>query len=217
MEWETVTYLEKATCACHQGKVLKYEYGKRNDDYYFIKDHNKTVIECPSCARKYNVQTVKRRNFLLTPENGDPYIETYYLVPQGLEIPDVIYKQADFEFYNSFEEFIVLYYTKAEIQEFIKSLQVAKIYHTKPQSPHARVILEAYNDYYHSKDYSQIIDSLKKILTEYDSFKWNVSEFKDFREKEAEMIKANENEINKIIDESYELKFAYAGKVKDNS
>lgn len=216
MRWKDIKYYEVAPCACNQEKIKKYCYGRQNEDYVFLKESEKIDIDCPSCARNYSVQLLKHRNFLLTPENGNPYTEKYYLVPKELKIPNVIYKQADLEFYNSFEEFIVLYYTKSEIQEFIKSLQVAKVYHTKPQSPYAKVILEAYNDYYHSKDYNQIIDALKKILKEYDTFKWNVSEFKKFRDKEAEIIKTNEAEIKKVINKSYELKFVYAGKIKDS-
>lgn len=216
MRWKDIKYYEVAPCACDQGKIKKYCYGRQNEDYVFLKESEKIDIDCPSCARKYNVQLFKRRNFLLTPENSDPYTETYYLVPKEFEIPNAIYKQADFEFYNSFEEFIALYYTKSEIQELIKSLQVAKVYRTKPQSPYARVILEAYNVYYHSENYNQIINVLKKILAEYDTFKWNVLGFKKFREKETEIIKANEDEIKKVINKSHELKFAYAGKIKDS-
>ena len=211
MGWETVNYLEKAACACHQGEVLKYGYGKRNDEYYFVKDHDRTEIECPSCARKYNVQLFKRRNFLLTPENCEPYIEQYFLVPKDLEIPNVIYKQPDFEFYHSFEEFVVLYYTKSEIKDIVNSIQIAKVYRSAPQSSHARVIIGTYHDYYHTTDYNQIIESLRKILDNYDSFKWNVSKFENFREEESEMINLNEQEIKKVIDKSYELRFAYAG------
>ncbi len=217
MKWEASNYCEVAPCACGQGKIKKYCYGKRNEDHIFVEDSEKIDLNCPSCARKYNLQLLKRRNFLLTSENCEPYIKTYYLVPKELEIPGVIYKQADFEFYNSFEEFVVLYYTKSEIQDTIKNLQVAKVYHTKPQTSHAKVIIEAYNDYYHTKNLNQIIASLKNILDHYDTFKWNVAEFRKFREREKDIIKTNEDEIKKIIDKSYEIKFAYAGKIKEIS
>lgn len=202
MSWDTVEYIEEATCACSKGKVIRSIYESSNDWNQHRQGTNEERILCKYCNEKYHIEHYIRYYYCPT-WIGDGVVDGTYLVQNGLCIPKPIgEKRFDF----SVEEKIVSMFT---LNEIIKSKEdmILNKYSTRVKLETSKNIISLYNDKYKRRSLPKIIEMLENIEQKYNTFKWTYEKMKTYRENEQEKIKRNNEEINNVIKQSYKLEF----------
>lgn len=202
MSWEHYEYDEQSPCACGKGLVVKHCYCEDDDWGSVRRGYTGIEIQCPECKSKYHYDSITYRS--LTPWDGDDFYTSEYLVPNGLKIPDVITARSYFG--GSAKEDIVCLVTKQKLQDVIEDMKASK-YSTRVQMPESKTIVKICNREFHTKSLKNIIPILQEILESYEQYQWNPDTIAEYKRKEAEQIKQNEDMIADVISKSYQLHF----------
>ena len=73
--------------------------------------------------------------------------------------------------------------------------------------PESRIIVSICSKQLQTKSLNKIIPVLQEILESYEQYKWNPDTIAEYKQKENEQIKQNEDMIAYVISKSYELYF----------
>ena len=159
MSWDTVyDRLEKSSCACGKGSVLRHSYMRmddwnRTDDGYYGEE-----IQCDYCSKKYHIEHYIRHFFGPSWE-GDGISDIPFLVPIGMSLKhDVSPKYFNF----GLDEKIVSSYEKRNIQAVIDDMSTNK-YSTRLTLNESRDIVNLYYRTYRKRSLPNIIKLYKSV------------------------------------------------------
>ena len=203
MSWDRFDYDETAKCACGQGTVIKHCY-QEDDDWnrsrYGITGYD---INCPTCKAKYHVDSITR-HYPCPSWDGTGIVTKEYLVPNDMDLPKVInptYIQT-----YTVDADIASKFSETELSETIDDMQTSK-FSTQVQLSSSKAIIDICSKRMKIKSLNKIIPLLQDILKKYDSYKWNPKTVADFKRQEQQAIDANEKEIERVVNSSFELMF----------
>lgn len=203
MSWDTVyDRLEKSSCACGKGSVLRHSY-MRMDDWNRIDDgYYGEEIRCEYCSKKYHIEH-NIRHFLCPSWEGDGINDIPFLVPIGMTLKhDLSPKYFNF----GLDEKIVSSYKKSNIQAVIDDMSINK-YSTQLTLDASKDIVNLYYRTYRKRSLPNIIKLLQKCKSNYDSYEWTFEKMQNYKNEEQKRIETNTQIINDVISKSYKLSF----------
>lgn len=203
MSWNTVyDRLEKSSCACGKGSVLRHSYMRmddwnRTDDGYYGEE-----IQCDFCSKRYHIEH-DIRHFFCPSWEGDGISDTPFLVPSGMTLKhDVSPKHFNF----GLDEKIVSAYEKSNIQAVIEDMSINK-YSTRLTLEDSKDIVNLYYGTYRKRGLPNIIKLLKQCKSNYDSYEWTFERMQKYKIEEQQRIETNKRIISDTISKSYKLNF----------
>lgn len=209
MSWDTVEYIEEATCVCSNGKVIRRIYESSNDWNQHRQGTNEERILCKYCNEKYHIEHYV--SYYSCPTwIGDGVDDNVYLVPNGMHIPKPISEKS---FTFSVEQRIVSMFPLEEITKS-KEDMISSKYSTRVKLETSKKIIYVYNYLCKRRSLPPIIEMLRNIEKKYNNFRWTYEKMKLYLEKEQETIKRNKEEIKNVISQSYKLDFKRIKPVK---
>lgn len=199
-------YDEEAVCACRKGIVTRRCYVDEND---WSTKYRYTAgdILCPECKKKYHAESITRKGFVY-PWEGSPFYTEEYLVPNGMEVPEMVVER--FSFGCGVKEKIVNISTKQELMDVIRDMEHSK-YSTRIALQKSKEIVDICRKELKIQSLKKIIPMLQDILNHYDEYEWNPDTIKAFKEEESKIIRKYKEDIKKIISLSYKLDFYGTG------
>ncbi|MCM1089801.1 MAG: hypothetical protein NC092_10350 [Butyrivibrio sp.] len=203
MSWDTVyDRLEKSSCACGKGSVLRHSY-MRMDDWNRTEDgYYGEGIQCEYCSKKYHIEHCIRHFFCPSWE-GDGISDIPFLVPIGMSLKrDVSPKYFNFDL----DEKIVSSYEKSNIQAVIDDMSINK-YSTRLTLNDSKDIVNLYYRTYRKRSLPNIIKVLQMCISNYDSYEWTFEKMQKYKVEEQQRIEMNTQIINDTISKSYKLDF----------
>lgn len=205
MSWDRHNYDEQSKCACGNGKIIKHCW-QADDDWNRSETGIYSIdFSCSNCDKNYHLEKIDRYSWC-PPWKGDGHSTRYYLVPNGIKMPNVIERKSDYDFFNTFEEQIACQFTFQDIQAVVNDMKESK-YSTRVKLDNSNRIISLFSKAKKTKALNKIVPSLEAILSNYDSYEWTFEKIKKYREDEEEMISKNEKKIAHVISKSYELDF----------
>lgn len=199
MSWERTEYKEVAPCACGKGTVVRLTYTE-DDDWNRIRSGIiSEKIECENCRIQYHIEHINQN---CSCPNWEIGVRTY-LVPNSICFPVRIYEK---HFHFNIDEKIVSTYSSDEIRTVIADM-IKNKYSTRLELKSSLEIVLLYESHYNKRRLVPIIDMLKKIEWQYDTYEWTSEKMKAYRKEEKERIQTNEQKITKAIDQSILLDF----------
>lgn len=203
MSWDTVyDRLEKSSCACGKGSVLRHSYMRmddwnRTDDGYYGEE-----ILCEYCSKKFHIEHYIRHFFCPSWE-GNGISDVPFLVPIGMTLKhDVSPKHFNFKL----DEKIVSSYEKSIIKIVIEDMSINK-YSTRLRLDDSKDIVDLYYRTYRKRSLPNIIDLLQKCISNYDSYEWTFEKMQKYKDEEQKLIETNTRKNDEAISKSYKLNF----------
>lgn len=203
MSWETLESRSQARCACGKGTVVQIKRERSDDWNRSQRVSQSEEILCADCKIKYHIQHLVR-HYPCRPWDGDGVSDRVFLVPNGVEMPPVIAKK-DFSF-STVEENIVSSTPLKTIKACIDDMETNK-YSTRMQLNDSHRIVALFEKYRKTKSLKRIIPVLDEIVQNYDNYKWTPESIEEYKKQEKVEIQKNEQVIQKVISQSYELYF----------
>lgn len=203
MSWETIESERFSVCACGKGRVVQRVL-ERSDDWNRreVLKKNEEIL-CAECKEKYHIEHLVR-HYPCFSWDGDGVSDRVFLVPNGVEMPPVIAKK-DFSF-STVEERIVSSMPLKTIKACIDDM-LANKYSTRMQLNDSHRIVALFEKYRKTKSLKRIIPVLDEIVQNYDNYKWTPESIEEYKKQEKVEIQKNEQVIQKVISQSYELYF----------
>ena len=197
MSWEVVSEdIEKARCACGKGFVTRHVSEEGDDWNRYRPKKFGEKIDCEDCASRYHLE-------YLNNQRG----EIAYLVPNGCTILARTEKsRLPFEQFINFENRAVALFTKKRLLDVIDDMSRSK-YSTRLSLDQSKKIVEMFYQDRKSRKLANIISVLEKCVAEYEDFEWNFEKVQAFRRKEAETLRENRKEKDRILSLSHRLSF----------
>lgn len=205
MSWDRWTYDEYSDCACGKGKIIAHCWQADDDWNRSESGINSIEITCHDCKKNYHLETIHRYSWC-PPWKGSGHSTSYFLVPNGLEIPRVISRKSEYDFYNSFEEQIACQFTYQDIQAVVTDMKDSK-YSTRVTLDKSKHLVYLFSKATKTKSLNKIVPALEDILSNYDNYEWNFEKIKKFREEEEVIIAENEKKIEAVKAKSFSLDF----------
>lgn len=189
MSWEIMNeWKEQSVCACGKGFVTRICYREGDDWNRFREGNSNWEIECEECSEKY-------------------HIEGEYLVPKGKTIDlKTSPEQLPFEYNINFENRAVALFTIEELKSAVEDMKSSK-FSTRLSLDISKKLVDMYYRAKKLKKLTTIIDALMYCINNYDDFEWNYDKVKEYRKQEVEEIIENEKVVNKVLSESFKLKY----------
>lgn len=202
MSWDRTEYKEIAPCACGKGMIVRLAYTEDDDWNRSRSGIVGEKIECENCCAQYHIEHV-RRCCPCPKWDGDGVVDKAYLVPNSTNIPAKI-SEKRFDF--SIDEQIASTFSYEEIRA-ARADMIKNRYSTRLELKSSREIVSIYEKRYKKKKLVPIVDMLSSIEQRYDGYEWTAEKLIAYREKEKEVIRANEQEIATAIARSILLEF----------
>ncbi len=203
MSWDTIHYDLFAKCACGKGKVIRH-IERRDDDWnrsetYCIGEE----IECSDCCNKYHIEHVIH-HYYCPPWKGDGISDRAFLVPNEIKMPPR--KNEHYFVFSDIDEEIVASLSLEDIKASIDDMKTNK-YTTRLQLESSERIVDLYQGRYRKRNLKLITPILEDIIQNYNKYEWTHDKMIEYRHKEKEEIENNKKEIERVIEQSFELEF----------
>ena len=204
MSWDRFEYSKIASCACGQGNVIKRCYQEDDDWNRSRSGVLGYSITCPSCREKYHIDSITRIYYCPLPWKGSGVVTEEYLVPNNMKLPKVITPTC-LQTYK-LDEDIASKFTREQLKFVIQDMQNSK-FSTRVQLDDSKNIVVICEKRLKTKSIQRIVPFLQSIVDKYDDYEWNPNTIAEFRKEEQQRIDDNEKEIQRVIENSFELTF----------
>lgn len=202
MSWDRTEYVETAVCACGKGTVVRHAYREKDD---WNREREKIISEkiyCDACEKKYHIEHYVRY-FLQPLWEGDGVMDRAFLVPNNYTIPAEISERI---FRFDLDEQIVATYCLEEILS-AKSDMIRNKFSTRLERQSSKEIVKLFAKKYKKRSLSLIVELLSQIESRYEDYKWTPLRMEEYRNQEKIRIKENEQAIQDVLNQSFELSF----------
>ena len=202
MSWDRTEYVETAVCACGKGTIVRHAYREKDD---WNREREKIISEkiyCDACEKKYHIEHYVRY-FLQPLWEGDGVMDRAFLVPNNYTIPAEISERI---FRFNLDEQIVATYCLEEILS-AKSDMIRNKFSTRLERQSSKEIVKLFAKKYKKRSLSLIVELLSQIESRYEDYKWTPLRMEEYRNQEKIRIKENEQAIQDVLNQSFELSF----------
>lgn len=202
MSWDRTEYVETAVCACGKGTIVRHAYREKDD---WNREREKIISEkiyCDACEKKYHIEHYVRYFFQPSWE-GDGVMDRAFLVPNNYTIPAEISERI---FRFNLDEQIVATYCLEEILS-AKSDMIRNKFSTRLERQSSKEIVKLFAKKYKKRSLSLIVELLSQIESRYEDYKWTPLRMEEYRNQEKIRIKENEQAIQDVLNQSFELSF----------
>lgn len=202
MSWDRTEYVETAVCACGKGTIVRHAYREKDD---WNREREKIISEkiyCDACEKKYHIEHYVRY-FLQPLWEGDGVMDRAFLVPNNYTIPAEISERI---FRFNLDEQIVATYCLEEILS-AKSDMIRNKFSTRLERQSSKEIVKLFAKKYKKRSLSLIVELLSQIESRYEDYKWTPLRMEEYRNQEKIRIKENEQAIQDVLNQSFELRF----------
>lgn len=205
MSWDRSEYKEISLCACGKGKIVRWAYIEGDDWNRTRSGIISEEICCNDCKEKFHIEHYTRHYFCL-PWKDDGIIDRVYLVPNNLSIPSELSEK---KFCFCIQEQIVAEYSLKEILA-VRADMIQSKYSTRLERKSSQKVVELYAKRYKKKRLAPIIEMLRNIESQYDTYEWTPQRIEEFRRNEKIQIQENKRAIDIVLSQSFELDFRRA-------
>ncbi len=183
--------IRKIKCPCGKGFISQES---RSDDWGRT-EHYPPSINCPECAQKYKIETVR---YFCYKWDGDGV--SYYLTPKDYPEYSGITESSQFPAATSnirnYNEWFTEKYTKEQLRSALNEFQEKKS-SSKVELGISKEITKEHKRVFRTVKVSEIIPRLQQIIENYDSYFGNYEQRKPIQDEERKQRAAYTEEKRK--------------------
>ena len=195
--------LQKATCACGKGTVVRTYYYDMNDWNQTREGYTDEEIQCPACQEKYHIESTTR-HYNCPRWDGDGIITDYFLVPIGKTLH--LQSKVSRSFSYRFDDCCVSDYPLDTLNAVIADMKENK-YSTRLTLDSSKEIVGRYYRSYKKKSLPAIITILQECVDNYSSYEWTYEKMQEYKKALQKETDEHNRIIKEVLSESYPLDF----------